>query len=152
MVNCKQAMEGSSCGKVYCCLECESKDTCKDVCSLVETKSVMNAESCEDAILEENQMIVFEEQTLAIMQEIKNITTQKKALEEQEKTLREGLEAAMGKYGVMSFENDILKITYIEPTTKTTLDSKKLKKEHPDIFTKYSKISDVKASVRITVK
>lgn len=33
MIKCKQAMENSACGKDCCCLECEEKETCKDVCS-----------------------------------------------------------------------------------------------------------------------
>ena len=33
MIKCKQAMEDSVCGKVCCCLECEEKENCKDVCT-----------------------------------------------------------------------------------------------------------------------
>jgi hypothetical protein len=40
----------------------------------------------------------------------------------------------------------------VAPTTKTTIDSTKLKKEHPDIAEQYTKVSNVSASVRITVK
>ncbi len=152
MTKCNQAMEASACGKVCCCLECEDKDTCIDICSLVETKAVMNVESCDDAIPEGTELSTFEEKTLSVMQAIKDITTQKKALEEQEKSMRESLEKAMEKYGVSSFENDIIKITYVAPTTKTSLDSKELKKKHPDIYAEFSKTSDVKGSVRITVK
>ena len=72
--------------------------------------------------------------------------------EEKEKEVRAALEAAMGQFGIKSFENDILKVTYVAPTKKTTIDSKALKKDHPDVYEKYAKTSDVKASVRITVK
>ena len=41
---------------------------------------------------------------------------------------------------------------YVAPTTRTTIDSKKLKADHPDIAEAYSKTSNVSASVRITVK
>lgn len=58
----------------------------------------------------------------------------------------------MGQFGIKSFENDILKVTYVAPTTKTTIDSKALKKDKPDVYKKYAKTSNVKASVRITVK
>ena len=58
----------------------------------------------------------------------------------------------MDKYGVKKFENDILKITYVEPTTRETIDSKKLKAELPAVAAKYTKISQVKGSVRIEVK
>ena len=89
---------------------------------------------------------------VAIMKQIAAISKQKKELEDQEKKVRESLEAAMEQYGIKSFDNDILKVTYVAPTTKTTVDSKKLKKEQPEIFAKYSNVSNVKASVRITVK
>jgi predicted phage-related endonuclease len=152
MFKCKQAIEGSACGKDICCLECEEKTTCDLVCSLVETKNVMNAESCEDAIAEGTELATFEEKTITIMKTIANIASQKAALEEQDKSMRKQLETVMEQYGVKSFENDILKITYVAPTTKTSVDSKKLKEKHPDIFAECSKTSDVKGSVRITVK
>ena len=89
---------------------------------------------------------------LAIMQQISAISKQKKKLEDKEKEVRAALEAAMGQFGIKSFENDILKVTYVAPTTKTTIDSKALKKDKPDVYEKYAKTSNVKASVRITVK
>ena len=94
----------------------------------------------------------FEEKAITIMQSIANIASQKKALEEQDKSMREQLEAAMEQHGVKSFENDIIKITYVEPTTRTSVDSAKLKKKYPSVFEECSKTSEVKGSVRITVK
>ena len=72
--------------------------------------------------------------------------------EEQEKEMRVQLMAAMEKYGVKSFENEDVKFTYVAATTRTTIDSTKLKKELPDVAAKYSKTSNVSASVKITVK
>lgn len=82
----------------------------------------------------------------------RNSAISKQELEDKEKEVRAALEAAMGQFGIKSFENDILKVTYVAPTTKTTIDSKALKKDKPDIYEKYAKTSNVKASVRITVK
>ena len=59
---------------------------------------------------------------------------------------------AMEKNGIKLFENDKVKFMYIAPTTRTSIDSAKLKKELPDVAEKYSKTSNVSASVRITVK
>lgn len=58
----------------------------------------------------------------------------------------------MDEFGIKSFENDILKVTFVEETTRTSIDSAKLKKDYPDIAEKYSKTSKVSASVRISVK
>ena len=66
--------------------------------------------------------------------------------------VRQELQEAMDKYGVKKFENDILKITYVEPTTRTSIDSARLKQELPAIAEKYTKVSQVKGSVRIDVK
>ena len=58
----------------------------------------------------------------------------------------------MEQYNVKKFENDSVKFVYVEPTTRTSVDSTKLKKEQPEIYEKYLKTSNVSASVRITVK
>ena len=152
MVKCKQAIENStSCGKVCCCYECEDRERCPDVCGNV---GVMEdyASACEDAISEEQEMVVFKSSVLAITQTIANIATEKKRLEDDDKRMREELEKAMNDYGVTSFENEFVKITHVDPTTKVTVDSKKLKTELPDIYEKYSKVSDVKGYVKISVK
>lgn len=41
------------------------------------------------------------------------------------------------------------KLTYVSPSTRTTIDSKKLKEEEPEIAKKFTKTTDVKASVRL---
>lgn len=43
-------------------------------------------------------------------------------------------------------------ISYIAPTTRESIDTAKLKKEMPVVANKYKKVSNVKASVRITTK
>lgn len=98
------------------------------------------------------ELALFQSKAIAVMQGIAELDRQKKMLEAQDKNLRQELQEAMDKYGVKKFENDILKITYVEPTTRTTIDSARLKKELPAVADKYSKTSQVKASVRIEVK
>ena len=43
-------------------------------------------------------------------------------------------------------------VTYVKPTTRTSIDSAKLKKEMPEVVEKYSKTSNVKSSIRIKLK
>lgn len=83
---------------------------------------------------------------------IKHIEEQKKAVEEQAQVLRAALMQAMEQNGVTSFENDNIKITYVAPTTRTAIDSARLKKDLPEIAEQYAKTSNVKASLRITLK
>ena len=145
MIKCKQAMESSACGKVCCCLECEERKSCKDVCTEL-------SPNCEDAFNEETALATMQTEAAAIIKGIADLTVQKKKLEEQEKAMRLQLIAAMEKYGVKSFENEDVKFTYVAATTRTTIDSTKLKKDLPDVAAKYSKTSNVSASVKITVK
>lgn len=42
-----------------------------------------------------------------------------------------------------------VKLTYVSPTTRNTIDSKKLKEEEPELAKKFTKTTNVKASVRI---
>lgn len=83
---------------------------------------------------------------------IKAIEEQKKAAEAQAVELRAAIMAAMEQNGCTSFENERIKITYVAPTTRTAIDSAKLKKELPQIAEQYTKTSNVKASLRITLK
>ena len=151
MVKCKQAIENpTSCGKVCCCFECEARVECPEVCARV--GEIADCSGCEDAVVEEKQMVVFQSAVLKLTQTIANIATQKKALDEEDKKMREELEKAMSDYGVTNFENEFVKITHVDPTTKVTVDSKKLKAEHPYIYQKYSKVSNVSGYVKISVK
>ena len=41
-----------------------------------------------------------------------------------------------------------VKLTYVSPSTRSTIDSKKLKEEEPELAKKFTKLSKVSASVR----
>ena len=58
----------------------------------------------------------------------------------------------MEENGIVSLKNDRIEITRLEPTTRTSFDSKKLKDEDFDLYMKYVYESDVKSSVRIKIK
>lgn len=129
-----------------CCFECEQLNTCEVACN---EKPV----GCDNAIHEgETQMEVFQNKAAMVIREIAGISAQKKALEARDKTMREQLEKVMEEFGVKSFENELIKLTYTEPTTRESIDSAKLKKELPEVAAKYTKVTNVKGSVRITVK
>lgn len=157
MIKCEVATyDLPRCGKTICCFVCDEKETCKDVCNVLDDldKGQSTLGNCDDAFEEEEstEVVPFENKAAAVIQGITEIVTQKKALEEQEASLREQLEKAMSEYGVKKFENDQLLITYVDATTRSSIDSKALKKDLPEIAEKYSKVSSVKASIKITVK
>lgn len=154
MKKCKQAINDNTCDKDCCCYYCEDFGECTHACCNFDDKEELERDGCEDQFDEETALQEFNKDSnaIAIMQQISAISKQKKELEDKEKEIRVALETAMNQYGVKSFENNILKVVYVAPTTKTTIDSKALKKEKPDVYEKYAKTSNVKASVRITVK
>jgi len=144
MKKCKIALE-TDCSCQKCCFFCSEKDTCPDVCADID-------EECDEQIEEETELQVMESAVPDVLKAITDITVQKKKLDEQEKLMKKKLQEAMEKFGVKKFENEQVAFTYVPATTRTTIDSDKLKKEHPDIAKDCSKTSKVSASVRIKVK
>lgn len=132
-----------------CCFECELKETCDEICELIPSE-------CGDSIIEEESeetaLQVFQQGQVTVLKEIANIVTQKKKLEDQEKKLKEKLQEAMEKCNIKKFESDVLNITYVAPTTATSIDSAKLKKKYPKIAAECSKTSNKKAYVKVSVK
>jgi predicted phage-related endonuclease len=145
MVKCKIAVEeGANCQR--CCFYCNFRHACTDECENC-------YENCDESVIEEEtELDVINSAVPDVLKAITSITVQKKKLEEQEKLMKQKLLEAMEQHGVKSFENADVKFLYVAPTTRTTIDSTKLKKDHPDIAEQYSKTSNVSASVRITVK
>lgn len=144
---CKLAEAECPNGLLICCGTCEHKTTCGMVCG-----DVAGWQTCDDAREITDELTQFQAAVPEAIQKITNLVQMKKQLEDQEKLLKEQLLKAMETYDVKSFENENIKLVYVAPTTRSTLDSTRLKKDHPDIAQQYTKISNVSASVRITVK
>ena len=75
-----------------------------------------------------------------------------KAAEETAKALREELCKAFEEQGIKSWETDKVKVTYVAPIERLSVDSKKLKANYPIIFSECQKITKVKASIRVAIK
>lgn len=80
------------------------------------------------------------------------IVRAKKAAEEAEKEMRESLQEAMEKYGVLSISNEYVSITKKEETYRETFDTKAFRTDHPEMYDEYVKMSNVKGSLLIKVK
>lgn len=139
-------IEGAVCPNnlKICCGTCNQTD-CDARCD-------QNHEDCPDAEIVTNEIVQFQSAVPDTITAVAELMRMKKQLDEREKHLKQKLVEAMETYGVKSFENEQIKVTYVAPTTKTTIDSAKLKKDLPDIVEQYSKTSNVSASVRVTVK
>lgn len=128
-----------------CCAECPHGADCESKCEL-------NPQECADAVFEGESLEVFQDKARAVIQKIGLLVTQKAEIEAQEKAMREQLQQAMETHGIKKFDNDLIKITYVEASTRTSVDSKKLKAQQPDIYAKFSNTSPVKAFVKIELK
>ena len=104
----------------------------------------------------ENEIVKVENNEIIVAQEMVNKIIEfnkvKKEMEYQEKLLKDGLMEAMNSVGLKKFFINGLSAVIKDGTTRTTIDSKRLKEECPDIYEAYSKTSEVKPSLTLTVE
>ena len=142
----------------YLCFYFPDDHTCK----IVELKPIAREEIERLLDCERNSQIYerksFEidtlscEKLIAVQSELKALGERKKALEKQEEDLKTFLIKKFEETGLPFIDNDYFKITYVAPSTRTTIDSDRLKKEMPEIAKKFLKTSPVKSQVRIALK
>lgn len=123
----------------------------------IPTAEIENLLECErkGEIYKAKQLVIADElqaKIIAVENTIQQIELQKKEAEKQADELKQLLLEQIRNSDFKSFENENLKITYIEATTRETIDSTRLKKELPEIAEQYKRIGNVKDSVRITLK
>jgi hypothetical protein len=81
------------------------------------------------------------------------IKTLKSTLEYRQTALdsvREKLYVALEKNNVKTFDFQGMRLTRIDATMRKSVDTKRLKEERPEIYDEFTKISEVKPTVRIT--
>lgn len=140
--NCPQDLD-------ICCATCGFKANCGNCCDSQTMKDHLN---CPDAEVITGELTAFQSAVPETIGKITQLMKLKKQMDEQEKVLKQKLVEAMEIYGVKSFETDLIKMVYVAPTTRSTIDGTRLKKDHPDIVEQYTKTSPVSASVRVTLK
>ena len=103
------------------------------------------------AKFEKNQMAIAKlnkEIEKAVGEQMQKVAT----LNEQNTTMREAILEAMEASDTKKFDGDLISITYVAPTTRTTFDSKTFATAMPKTYAKYLKTSNVKASIRLKIK
>ena len=65
--------------------------------------------------------------------------------------VKKNLYGTMEKEGIKTVDRGKLKITYVAPSTRTSVDSKKLQEKEPEIYKKYVKTTTVAGSIKITL-
>ena len=109
----------------------------------------MDEKLIQELVVNNNEITLIEEQ---ISKKIASFQKELNLLKIKDQELKDAIKLAMESGEVTKFENDKIAITYIAPTTRKTLDSAAIKENEPAIYEKYIKISNVKSSVRITIK
>lgn len=103
-----------------------------------------------------NEIAVFEQSNLAVFKALHDLKKQKEELERQENVAKGMLEEAMEEYGIKSFKNEYITISYVEASTSESIDTKKLQEKEPELYNElladYPKVTTRKACVRFTVK
>lgn len=102
------------------------------------------------------ELVKVENGKIVVAQEVVNqiveFNKEKLKMDLIEKELKEKLKEAMENNNVTKLEFGELKVSYRNASTRTTVDSKKLKEELPDIYEEYSKTSNVSSSISISVE
>lgn len=89
---------------------------------------------------------------LVLQQRCYNALLRLSEAKKESEALHEALQSAMERYDVKKWENDDFSVTRILPSTRKSFDSAKFKEEHPDMYESYTKTSETKGSVKITLK
>ena len=119
-----------------------------------EIERLINAEY--NGEIYQRQVLVVDKELQEQFEKAENLLIQKekeyKEAELTAKRIREELCLKMEQQGIKSWETDNLKVTYVAPVDRLSVDSKKLKEKYPQIYTECQKMSQIKSSVRITLK
>ena len=86
-----------------------------------------------------------------LMQKIKVKEDELKLLKDMVDSVKTVLYDTMEKEGIKTVDRGNLKITYVAPSCRTSVDSKKLEKEDPETYKKYVKTTTVAGSIKITL-
>ena len=86
-----------------------------------------------------------------LMQEIENKEYELNLMKEKVDKVKKNLYGTMEKEGIKTVDRGKLKITYVAPSTRTSVDSKKLQEKEPEIYKKYVKTTTVAGSIKITL-
>lgn len=83
---------------------------------------------------------------------VADLKSQLKIAEAVEKQLKEYLVSEMEQAALKQLENEQIKIVYVAPSERESIDKDRLKEKHPEIYEEYKKVSAVAASIRIKIK
>jgi hypothetical protein len=87
-----------------------------------------------------------------ITEKIALIKVSLKEAEELKKSIEQVIIGDMELDGLRTLENGPIKVTYVAPYTKANIDTKRLQEAMPEVYDRYKKITNIGASIKITIK
>lgn len=128
-----------------CCFLCDERENCPNPC-VRDTQ-----EGCE--YLKDDIPVIAEKQAEPMMKELRDLTMQRKALEEKEKALKDKLKVLMEDTHSSAFKNNpFLSVTYVAASVSTGVDSAALKKKYPTVYAECSKQTQKSSYIKVEVK
>lgn len=97
--------------------------------------------------IENNEIVVNQD----LVEQIVKFEKFKEEMDLKEKEFKQALKDKMEELGIEKFCINGLSAVVRKATTRTSIDSKKLKEELPDIYEEYSKTTDVSSSIVLTI-
>lgn len=82
---------------------------------------------------------------------IRDLDAKVKGAKAKQDELKQALIKEMEERGLKTYENEGVRITYIAPSKRTTIDAKRLQIKHPDLYEEFKKETEIKATIRITL-
>ena len=108
----------------------------------------------EGRLISDVDLGVSEEELVDLEELMEKITVKEKELKllkDMVDSVKTVLYGTMEKEGIKTVDRGNLKITYVAPSCRTSVDSKKLEKEDPETYKKYVKTTTVAGSIKITL-
>ena len=85
-----------------------------------------------------------------ILKQLLELREEKQRIEKKEEKIKAELSAQMQKEGIFILENAKIKVQLIAAQTRHKIDTKRLKKEHPDIAAQYDMVTHMEPYCRVT--
>lgn len=123
----------------------------------VEDSEIERLLDCEynNTIYERSCLVIdaeFEKQYMQAEANFMAIEQQAKAAQDERDRLRGELLKLFEAQGIKSWDNGKVLVTYIPPTDRLSVDSKKLKDNYPTVYSECQKLTKVKSQIRVTIR
>jgi hypothetical protein len=114
-----------------------------------QVEALIQAELLGESYLSEERSM---QRLLDLERTIIQIKQEAEMYEERKKVLLTGLGEKMAQMGLKTLKTDNLTLTLVPESTTTTLDSKRLKEEMPEIYSRFEKTGTRKGYLKMTIR